>query len=38
MVISILLHTRSIFENNLPDHEMTTEEVGTALSKLDFPD
>jgi tryptophan synthase beta chain len=26
------------FENNLPDHEMTTEEVGTALAKLDFPD
>jgi tryptophan synthase beta chain len=26
------------FENNLPDHEMTMEEVGTALAKLDFPD
>jgi tryptophan synthase beta chain len=26
------------FEGNLPDHEMTTEEVNEALSKVNFPD
>jgi len=26
------------YENNLPDHEMTDEEVATAISGLDFPD
>ncbi len=26
------------FENNLPDHELTDEEVEEALSKIDFPD
>jgi len=25
------------FENNLPDHEMTTEEVDLAISKIEFP-
>ncbi|MBK7480227.1 MAG: TrpB-like pyridoxal phosphate-dependent enzyme [Bacteroidales bacterium] len=26
------------YENNLPDHEMTDEEIATAISGLDFPD
>ena len=26
------------FENNLPDHELSNEDVEQALSKIDFPD